>query len=594
MTSGRIPQAFIHELIERTDIVEIIRARIPLKHAGANYQGVCPFHQEKTPSFSVNAKKQFYYCFGCGASGNVITFLMEHQNLTFLDAVADLAALNGLEIPKEAQNFNLTQNKPLYDCLDKVAHFYYQQLAQSATVIDYLKARGLSGTICKTYQIGYAPKAWRHLDNIDCNEADLIASGMLIQKPNKEPFCRFRDRIMFPIRDTRGRYIAFGGRQLNKENPPKYLNSPETPIFHKSNEVFGLFEAKQYTQKLTSLILVEGYMDVIGLAQQGIRNAVATLGTAINLKHFTLLLRHTDEVTVCFDGDDAGRTAAWRALTVALPAVKDGIKIQFLFLPDGEDPDSLVQKIGKARFEDHLKNALSLPDYFFSHLQETCPLTTEENRARLVKEAHALLKTIPEGIFAQLMYQRLASLVDIELEQLKIIVDHNIDSSYPSTPPPSTTNAATAAPPTEQHSTLGELALSMIVKDPSLAQTIPSIEPLEQLNNKTLHRLVKLIHLLHKNKEITSTGQLLAYFDDKKVQAYFSRLAAHEGLLEKRDNEMAAEFTQIIERLLDQLRKQLITNLINKGKQSPLSQEEKQHLSQLLGQNPAAETSEKT
>jgi len=423
---GRIPQSFIDELIARTDIVEVINARVPLKKKGREYTACCPFHNEKTPSFTVSETKQFYHCFGCGAHGTAIGFLMEYEHLDFVDAIETLAAEYHLEVPREDTHDKAgpvkDETQPLYEILEQAATLYQQQLRSSDRAIQYLKQRGLSGEIAKRYRLGYAPGGWSFLlDNLADNFRNINSlkiTGMLVEKSSGKHYDRFRDRIMFPILDRRGRCIAFGGRIID-DGEPKYLNSPETPIFHKGYELYGFFEARQALRKLERIVVVEGYMDVVALAQNGIEYAVASLGTATTRDQIQKLLRSVSEVIFCFDGDQAGHKAAWRALENTLPIMRDGFEIRFLFLPDGEDPDSMVRKEGKDAFESRLKNAVPLSKFLFDKLLKETDIDSLDGKARLAKNARPLLATIPESVIRDLMYKRLAELVGISDEKLK-------------------------------------------------------------------------------------------------------------------------------------------------------------------------------
>jgi DNA primase len=375
--AGRIPQHFIDDLLARVNIVDVVDSRIKLKRAGKNYSALCPFHKEKSPSFSVSPDKQFYYCFGCGAGGNALGFVMEHDRLSFPEAVDELARLVGMEVPKEslqpADSARDKQIKSQFSLLDKANQFYQQQLRasdQRQRAVNYLKQRGLTGQIAAQFQIGYAPPGWEnlldHLRSGDTAEQDLERAGLVIHNEERHSYYdRFRDRIMFPIRDMRGRTIGFGGRVLG-DDKPKYLNSPETDTFHKGRELYGLYEARQSTRNLNRLLIVEGYMDVVSLSQHGITWSVATLGTATTAHHLERLFKLVPEVIFCFDGDQAGRTAARRALDTALPVIKDGQEARFLFLPEGEDPDTLVRQEGNTAFEQRVSEALPLSEFFFS------------------------------------------------------------------------------------------------------------------------------------------------------------------------------------------------------------------------------------
>ena len=428
MSAGRIPQAFIDEVLLRTDIVDLIDARVKLKRAGKNYAACCPFHQEKSPSFTVNREKQFYYCFGCGASGNALSFLIEHDRLEFMDGLKQLAGQAGMTLPetREAGNSSRDTQQPLYDALESAAQFFEQQLRQAPArdrAVSYLKKRGVTGAVAKHFRLGYAPPGWDNLlQNLGqdpvANER-LLQAGLLIRNEQRNSvYDALRDRVIFPIRDFRGRVIAFGGRVLN-DDKPKYLNSPESPVFHKGQELYGLYEARQ-SGKLSRLLVVEGYMDVVALAQNGIPEAVATLGTATSTTHIERLFRVVSDVVFCFDGDNAGRRAAWRALENALPALKDGVSARFLFLPDGEDPDSLVRREGPELFRARIEaDSVPLTEQLFRHLSEGITLTSLEGRSKLANEALPLLALVPESLFKTLLLQRLSELTELSVDVIE-------------------------------------------------------------------------------------------------------------------------------------------------------------------------------
>ena len=414
---GRIPQSFIDNLLARTDIADIIGARIELKKAGVNYKACCPFHDEKTPSFIVNPIKQFYHCFGgCGANGSAISFLMAYEHMSFPEAVDELATMVGLAVPREDYQGPSQTPSPLYSVLNACADFFQRQLKSQPTAIDYLKRRGLSGATAKLFGLGYAPDRWDALEAglPQYQRGELLAAGMLVENDNGKIYDRFRDRIMFPIRDRRGRVIGFGGR-VTGNTEPKYLNSPETPVFHKSEALYGLFEARQFNRKLDSLLVVEGYMDVIGLAQHGIDNAVATLGTATTAEHLQRLFRVVDQVVFCFDGDHAGRQAAWRALKTLLPVLRDGREARFLFLDEGEDPDSLIKTVGKQKFEEALENAEFTADFLLRELCGTSGLQSIGDRTRLAEAAKPLIASIPGEVYRRLFYRQLSKRVGITI-----------------------------------------------------------------------------------------------------------------------------------------------------------------------------------
>jgi len=394
-----IPQSFIQDLLGRVDIVDVIGSSVQLKRAGANLAACCPFHSEKSPSFTVSPTKQFYHCFGCGAHGTAISFMMEYHGMGFIDAVKDLAARAGMEVPEQqrsdAQRKEEHRAADLTDVMAKAARFYKDQLKRTPHAVDYLKGRGLTGEVAARYGIGYAPDGWQGLGAVfgDYNAPELLEGGLVIQNDEGRRYDRFRDRIMFPIVNPRGDIIGFGGRVLG-QGEPKYLNSPETPIFEKGRELYGLFQARRAIRQENLVIVVEGYMDVVALAQHGVENAVATLGTATTPVHVQKLLRQADRIVFCFDGDSAGRRAAWRALEVCLPVLADGKQAGFLFLPDPEDPDSFVRKFGKPAFDALVGDAEPLSRYLIRELRGRVDMETAEGKAAFLKEADALVRQI--------------------------------------------------------------------------------------------------------------------------------------------------------------------------------------------------------
>ena len=416
--SGRIPRDFIDDLLVRVDIVDLIDSHTPLKKRGTNYVACCPFHTEKTPSFSVNRNKQFFHCFGCGISGNAINFLMNLNNLEFVEAVEDLAAFAGITVPRETTSYQADEKKEdlnsLYQLMDQAANFYVQQLRTSdegKKAVDYLKARGVNGDCANEFILGYAPNEWKALANSFDHNA-LIKAGLLVNKEDGQVYDRFRNRIIFPIRDKRGRIIGFGGRVMD-DSLPKYLNSPETTLFHKGNEVYGLYELLKKNPKPAQILIVEGYMDVISLSQFGINYAVAALGTAISLAHLNLLFRFSPEIVLCFDGDKAGLAAAWKAMESVFLSLKDNRSCRIMVLPQNQDPDSLVRKEGLANFTLRVQTAQALSDYFFEHISEKLNLSEMEGRAQLVGKAKPYLEKLPEGIFREMMLSRLKTISGI-------------------------------------------------------------------------------------------------------------------------------------------------------------------------------------
>src|ERR1700683_4338124 len=426
--AGRIPQPFIDEVVARSDIVEVIGARVPLKKCGREYNACCPFHNEKTPSFWVSPDKQFYHCFGCGAHGTVVGFLMQYEKLGFIDAVADLAQRAGLALPREAQGADGPGSADLHEVMERASRFFEQNLADSARAQTYLSGRGIDAAACARFSLGYAPDSWNALLNRFGAQEDerrrLLQTGLIIERDTRGGertagyYDRFRDRLMFPIRDSRGRVLAFGGRVID-QGEPKYLNSPETPLFHKGRELYGLYEARQAHADFKRLMIVEGYMDVVRLHQSGITYAVATLGTATTQEHLNKIFRVTSEVVFCFDGDRAGRQAAWRALENSLALARDGRELKFLFLPEGHDPDPLVAEEGAAAFENRLKTALPLSEYLLQQLLPQVDLTNVDGRAKLKALAQPLFTRMPEGVYRELLADRLAAEIRMPAAKLK-------------------------------------------------------------------------------------------------------------------------------------------------------------------------------
>ena len=564
--AGRIPQAFLDDLLDRVDIVEVIDRRVKLRKSGKNYSARCPFHDEKTPSFSVNPDKQFYYCFGCGAGGNALTFVMEYDNLEFPQAVENLAGSTGMEVPREPRpgghdpRKKEESNKPLYALMEQVSLYYQKQLrshAQAPRAVEYLKGRGLTGEIAKQFDLGYAPPGWDNLHstlgNTDEQRELLIKAGMLVKNENGKVYDRFRDRVMFPIRDRRGRVIAFGGRVLG-DDKPKYLNSPETEIFHKGRELYGLYQARQTTRKLERILVVEGYMDVIALAQHGITYATATLGTATSHTHLDRLYRLCPEVVFCFDGDEAGRKAAFRALEAALPSMEDGRQARFLFLPEGEDPDDAVRAGGKPHFEHLLGEAVPLETFLFESVAQGLDISSLDGRARMSKLALPYLRQIPEGVYRQLMFQALADRTGLELSSLMqleappppaaVAPDYGLPDDYGPPPdydgPPDTDTDSEnhrPAPQRGQHfkapapgySNLAQAAIALLLHQPDIARLVSS-DLLDGVDGEDGQLLRELLQLLHRRPE-SSTAMLLGHWYGTTQGNLLNQLAGQERLI---------------------------------------------------------------
>ena len=544
--TGRIPQAFIDELLTRTDIIDVIDAAVPLKKAGKEYKACCPFHNEKTPSFTVSQVKQFYHCFGCGEHGSAISFLMDYEHLEFVEAVEELAHRAGLEVPREEGGSTQAapSTAPHYALLEEISAFYQEQLRthpQASHAVDYLKQRGLTGDVAGRFKIGFAPPGWESLvtafgskqgagqaADADRHAVDklMLELGLTIKRENTQGvYDRFRDRIQFPIHDRRGRTIGFGGRVLD-DGTPKYLNSPESPVFHKGQELYGLFEARKATRKLDRILVVEGYMDVVALAQFDINYAVATLGTATTHEHLERLFRTVPEVVFCFDGDRAGREAAWRALENTLPVLRDGREARFLFLPDGEDPDSQVRKIGKQAFEQAITAATHLSDFFFERLSSHLDIDSIDGRARLVNDARPLLAKLPDGMFTQLMVERLAELAHTDTRALAGRLDR---------PAAETTSSAKTMQNTSTDSKSGvRQAIEILLYQPGLAGEIEDPDFLQQCELPGVALLLELLILLRQQPEL-STGAVLERWRGREEGRYLQRMAQWCPQLETAD-----------------------------------------------------------
>ncbi len=570
--AGRIPPEFIDRLLSRVDIVDVIDARTHLKKAGKDYQALCPFHSEKSPSFTVSQDKQFYHCFGCGAHGSAIGFLMDYEHMSFPEAVEELAGTAGLEVPREghAHSAPRQDNEPAYRILEQAEEFYRRQLhshAQAGRATEYLKSRGLSGQIAAEFGLGYAPPGWdalrKEMGNEPIQKRQLVQEGLLVEQTDK-CYDRFRDRIMFPIRDRRGRCIGFGGRVMG-DDKPKYLNSPETPLFHKGRELYGLFEARKALRHIDRLMVVEGYMDVIALAQFGIRYAVATLGTATTAEQLERLFRVSRNLVFCFDGDQAGRDAAWKALKIALPQAREGRELRFLFLPDGEDPDSLVRKIGPEAFEDKIRSAQTLSGFFFEHLSAEVDMHSLDGRARLAEEAKPLLAQLPPGVFREMMNTRLSELVGLPSQRLGI--------SNPVT--------RKRLPPRQpQRMTPVRLAVAILLQQPKLASaTKNECGDWRRLQAPGIALLDQLLDLTLSQPNLT-TAALIERWRDTEHFAHLNKLANYH--LAGMEQGLQQELLGALGRLSQQVREQEMEQLYSRTRLSDMTQEEKERLKRLL------------
>lgn len=571
---ARIPEHFIDDLISRADIIEIINTRINLKKNGREFTALCPFHDEKSPSFTVSPVKQFYHCFGCGAHGTAIGFLMAYDNLDFVSAIEELAQIVGMDVPKHGYS---GEHKPPdlgYKILADATSLYQQQLKnkpQANAAVSYLKQRGVTGTIASKYKIGYAPPGWQFISDAlhkDHSGDQLLAAGLTIKNENGKVYDRFRDRIMFPIHDYRGRVVAFGGRVLN-DDKPKYLNSPETSIFHKGKELYGLYEAKSGAKTLDQLLVVEGYMDVIALAQHDIPYAVATLGTALTVDHLKRLFKVINKITICFDGDKAGREAAWKALNVALPYMQEGREINFFLLPQNEDPDTLVRK-GKTQFESLLNEALSFSDFFIHKLKQNIDMSTLDGRAKFAANARPLIDQLPSGIYKQMLNQQIAKLAQIDLPQYKS--NYQSPSKYkqwhknkPDTFLQHISPVRLAISILLQHT---QAAKSIIINDAWLKSDIPG--------TKLLYLLATALH----DKSDLSSAALIERWRGQPEYQYLVKLINHH--IDIPESIQEDEFIKTCELINKQITEQRSDYLIKKSKVETLSKNEKTELALLL------------
>jgi DNA primase len=597
--AGRIPQTFIDEIVARSDIVEIIGARVPLKKSGREFKACCPFHGEKTPSFWVSPEKQFYHCFGCGAHGTVVGFLMQYEKLGFLDAVADLAERAGLELPQEARTSAGGAGSDLYALMEQASRFFEQCLRDSARGLDYLKGRGIDAPTIGRFALGLAPDSWNALLNRfgsqDEDRRRLLQAGLIIDRDTRGGerqagyYDRFRDRLMFPIRDSRGRVLAFGGRVID-HGEPKYLNSPETPLFHKGRELYGLYEARQAHADFKRLMIVEGYMDVVRLHQAGITYAVATLGTATTQEHLNKIFRLTSEVAFCFDGDRAGRQAAWRALENALPMARDGRELKFLFLPEGHDPDTLVGAEGVAAFENRLKTALPLSEYLVGELVQQVDLAHVDGRAKLAALARPLFARIPEGVYRELLADRLAAEIRMPAAKLKeLLLAGGASRDEPregSRARRSERARADGAPAVEHGMSAGRgnllrQAITLVLHFPPAARAVQDIALLGKVDRPGVGVLQELLEQAAALDDPT-TAMLLERWRDRPEYERLAQLAMAEPLVPDRQA-ATGELQMAVEKLLETYGPgRRMNELLRKAEEIGLNFEEKAELNHLL------------
>ncbi|ORU90655.1 MAG: DNA primase [Cycloclasticus sp. symbiont of Poecilosclerida sp. M] len=570
--AGRIPQNFIDDLLARTDVVDVIDGLVPLKKKGANYSACCPFHNEKTPSFTVSQDKQFYHCFGCGANGSAIGFLMDFSHLEFVEAIEELASRAGVEVVRENDGGTYQPKvgfPPLYELNEKVSAFFQQQLREhsaATAAVNYLKQRGISGRVAKNFQLGFAPPGWSavlsQFGEDEAQKKQLLELGLIVTNENDKTYDRFRDRIIFPIRNKRGAVIGFGGRVLGDDSP-KYLNSPETPLYHKGREVYGLYEASQASSKLQCFVLVEGYLDVIALHESGLPYAVAALGTAITREQVDLLFRTASEIVICMDGDSAGQKASWRAVVNALPALKSGRQIKILLLPTGEDPDSLVRGEGKEKFEQRIEEATPLSEYFFDTLAKEHPLSALEGRASFLEQAKPLVDLIPKSAFSQMMKKQLATLAQVD-----------------SVGAVSRRPRVRANTGKKQPSSIRQL-ITLLLHNPGFASKIDSEETWLDMEQPGMSVLCQILEIAQGSPEL-SAAMLLERFRGQENEKTIALLFAEEVLIS--DEMSEAEFDGSVSRLREQYKGNKLEVLLEKSRSQNLSESEQEELRQLIKQ----------
>ena len=581
---GLIPQHFINDLIDRVDIAEVLGKHIPLIKAGkGEFKAICPFHDDSNPSLTISPAKGFYHCFSCGAHGTAVGFLMNFEHLGFVEAIESLASNLGIEIPYENNQQPIKRNNNLFDLLAKIQTHYQEMLKTDKKAIEYLKKRGITGKTAKRFNIGYAPSGWRSvLDKFGRSSAEikkLLTLGLIIRKDENNHYDRFRDRIIFPIRDNRGRFIGFGGRVLTQDQP-KYLNSPETPIFHKGRELYGLYECQQALRNIERLVVVEGYMDVLSLAQHGIDYAVASMGTATTDDHFNRLFRLTDYIYFCFDGDQAGLDAAWRALENALPHIREGRQIKFVFLPKNDDPDTFIKKNSAAIFEKELDNGKDLSDFLIEKLAKNIDIKSIDGKARLAEQARPLINSIATGIYKELLIEKLAISINISAKKLNKLLLKSTDKSKQNKKRGSSLSARKISGNfSKTRPSIVRKAITIILNFPQSSQNI-DINSITELQLPGVQLLYELIKTSKNEPKITTAGLIERWRDDKEGK-HLGKLAAME-LPEHEDFNAIEELKNCINQLMVLANRKRILALIEKEKQALITDKEKTELLDLI------------
>lgn len=578
--AGLIPQDFIDDLVARADVVEVIGRRVQLKKAGREFKACCPFHEEKTPSFTVSPSKGFYHCFGCGAHGTAVGFLMDFDHMSFVEAIETLANSMGVEVPRDESDRPAQRYDELFDLMSRVERFWQQGLRHDQSAVDYLRGRGVDGTTAKRFGLGFAADGWSAvLDKFGTSQEAvdrLLAAGLIIRKDNGRHYDRFRDRIVFPIRDIRGRCIGFGGRTMG-DGEPKYLNSPETVLFHKGRELYGLHEARQALRQIERFVVVEGYMDVVALARHGIDFSVATLGTATTDDHLKRLFRLTENIDFCFDGDRAGKQAAWRALETALPHIREGRQVHFVFLPEGHDPDSYVNEHGSDAFIKALDNGVALSDYMISELAADVDLDTVDGRARLAESARPLIAKIPQGVYRELLIESLANTVGLSAAKLEKTLGraHGED---PQRTAEARLSLGRSASISAGRPSVVRRAITLLLNHPVAGEQL-DVEKIAGVSRPGVDLLHDLIETVQKEPNITTAGLLERWRHDDKGR-HLGKLAAIE-VPEDEDFDPVAELSDCLDQLARAGRRERIDFLIEKQRVNPLNEDEKAELRQL-------------
>ena len=582
--SGLIPQHFINDLVSRVDIVDVLSKRIDLKKAGKEFKAVCPFHNDKNPSLTISPSKGFYHCFSCGAHGTALGFLMEYEHLSFVEAIESLASDLGLEVPYEKSSKPIKQNNDLFLMMEKLQKKFQDNLKNESKAIKYLKERGIDGTTAKKFGIGYAKKGWRNiLDEFGKNEKQinlLTSLGLIIKKSDNSYYDRFRDRIIFPIRDARGRFIGFGGRVFNDEQP-KYLNSPETSLFHKGKELYGLYECQQSMRDIDKLIVVEGYMDVIGLSQNGVEYAVASMGTATTNDHFNRLFRLTDSIFFCFDGDDAGLKAAWRALENSLIHLRDGRQIKFVFLPDGDDPDSYIANNGTSKFEKQLDSGMDLSDFLIDKISENIDLNSIDGKARMAERAKPFIGKIPDGIFKELIIDKLSASVGISSKKLTALISqtNKKESMKPKTR--SYTKMMSQRSSKTQPSIIKK-SIMLILNYPEAAKNIKHHD-FKDYKKPGIKILLKLIKTTQEGSNINAASLIERWRDDDEGK-HLAKLAINL-FPDNPEFDASKELNDSLVQITKNFYSERINFLIKKQSKNELTKKDKNELNQMIIKN---------